>query len=135
LIPKKHSRSTTWRNSKVGFQTDWECFHFLNHTEKYRFFQLYFQTIIFFNIFKVRFNMKPNFYLIDWCIRKTINTKSIAQNKVFLLFLFFFLFVSSFHVAFTQESHINCVITDGTVQIMRSGYNFQIGMIEHTKMF
>lgn len=64
--------------------------------------------------------MKTNFYLMNWCIRKTNHTKNIVQNKVFLLFLFFFLFVSSFHVAFTQGSHINCVITDGNLQIMRA---------------
>ncbi|MCU0350943.1 MAG: hypothetical protein MUF43_08980 [Flavobacterium sp.] len=61
---------------------------------------------------------------MNWCIRKTINTKSIAQNKVFLLFLFFFLFASSFQVAFTQGSHINCVITDGDNQTMEADYLF-----------
>lgn len=64
--------------------------------------------------------MKPNFYLMNWCIRKTINTKFILQKKELLLFLFFIFFVCSFQDAFTQESHINCVITDGTIQIMRA---------------
>lgn len=64
--------------------------------------------------------MKPNFYLINWCIRKTINTKSIKQNKVLLLFLFIFLLLSSFQDVFTQQSHINCVITDGINETMEA---------------
>jgi len=68
--------------------------------------------------------MKPNFYLMNWCIRNIKNTKNKLQNKIILLFLFVFLFVSSFQDVFTQQSHINCVITDGINETMEANFLF-----------